>query len=55
MFVPVALSVAGIFLLIFGDDTAGYVSLVGGIVLRVLLYVAARFHERFANRNAKTS
>jgi len=51
LFVPVVLSFAGLVLLLIGYRTAGYVLLVGGIVVRVVFYFVARFQERSAKRS----
>jgi hypothetical protein len=52
---PVVVSVAGIAAIVLGHSTTGIALLVGGIVLRGILYVTARWQERSANRNAKPS
>jgi hypothetical protein len=59
LFLPLAvflaLEIAGIVLLIIGHRTLGLACVIAGLVLRVLMYVAARLHGRFANRNASPS
>jgi hypothetical protein len=48
LFLPLAISVAGLVLVFVGYRTAGLVCLVGGIVIRAVFYVVGRFQERSA-------